>query len=101
MYAPRRSAASRQLPNPLAEQGRSFLGVIRYASGLLKQLPLQPVLAAFVAAFVLGAVPLMLTALYSVVRAVLDGYWRAVGLHRAETEITPTPEAIINHLELL
>jgi hypothetical protein len=36
-----------------------------------------------------------------IVRSLLDGYWRAVGLHRAETEITPTPEAIINHLELL
>lgn len=78
-----------------------MLGVIRYASGLLKQLPLQPVLVALMAAFVLGAVPLMLTAFYSVVRAVLDGYWRAVGLHGAETEITPTPEAIVNHLELL
>jgi hypothetical protein len=101
MYATRRSALSSQLPNSLAERGRSFLSLVRYASGLLNQLPLQPVLVALMAALVLGAVPLMLTAFYSVVRAVLDGYLRAVGLHRADTEITSTPGAIIKHLELL
>jgi hypothetical protein len=63
------------------------------------QLPLQPVLAALAAAFVLGAIPLILTALYSLVRAVFDGYWRAIRLHRADAAIGPTPDAIINHLK--
>jgi hypothetical protein len=101
MYAPRRSAVSRPLSIRLAAQGRSLLDVIRYASGLLKQLPLQPVLAALVAAFVLGAVPLILTVVYSVIGAVLDGFLRAIGSHQAQTAITPTPKSIINHLELL
>jgi len=101
MYAPRRSALSRPLSIRLVAQGRSLLDVIRYASGFLKELPLQPLLVALMAALVLGAVPMLLTALYSVVRAVLDGYWHAIGLPRAEAAITPTPDAIINQLELL
>jgi hypothetical protein len=101
MYAPRRSAVSRPLSIRLVAQGRSLLDVIRYASGFLKELPLQPLLVALMAALVLGAVPMMLTALYSVVRAVLDGCWHAMGLHRATAAITPTPQAIINQLELL
>jgi hypothetical protein len=101
MYAPRRSAVGRPLSIRLVAQGRSLLDVIRYASRLLKELPLQPVLVALMAALVLGAVPMLLTALYSVVRAVLDGCWHAIGLTRAEAAITPTPDAIINQLELL
>ena len=99
MYAPRRSAVSRPLSIRLAAQRQSLLEVVRYASGWLKQLPLQPVLVALMAALVLGAVPMMLTALYSVIRAVLDG--RALGLHRVEAAIVPTPKSTINHLELL
>jgi hypothetical protein len=101
MYAPRISAVSRPLSIRLAAQGRSLLDVVRYASGLLKQLPLQPVLVALMAALVLGAVPMMLTALYSVIRVVLDGCWREIGLHRVEAAITPAPKSIINPLELL
>ena len=101
MYAPRRSAVSRPLSIRLAAQRQSLLEVVRYASGWLKQLPLQPVLVALMAALVLGAVPMMLTALYSVIRAVLDGCWRALGLHRVEAVIVPIPTSTINHLELL
>ena len=101
MYAPRRSAVSRPLSIRLVAQGRSLLDVIRCASRLLKELPLQPVLVALMAALVLGAIPMMLTALYSVVRAVLDGCWHAIGLTRAEAAITPTPDPIVNQLELL
>jgi hypothetical protein len=101
MYAPRRSAVSRPYPHRMAEQARSLLSVIRYAHRLLKQLPLEPVLVALMAAFVLGAVPLMLTAFYSVVRGVRVRYLRAIGFHRADTAVAPAPEAMINHLELL
>ena len=101
MYAPRRSAVSGPLSIRLAAQGRFFLDVIRHASELLRQLPLQPVLVALMAALDMGTVPMMLTALYSIVRALLDGGWRAIGLNRATAAITPTPQAINNQLELL
>jgi hypothetical protein len=53
---------------------RDVLGAIRYVGASIKLLPRQPFLAAMVASFVLGGIPMMLTALFSVVRAVWDWY---------------------------
>ena len=53
---------------------RDVLGAIRYVSASIRLLPMQPFLAALVASFLLGAVPMMLTALFAVGRTVWDWY---------------------------
>jgi hypothetical protein len=66
----------------------------------LTQLPMQPLLAALAVSFVLGAVPMMLTAIYAVARVVLDWCRYAARLRRDEPVIG-TRSGLINHLELL
>jgi hypothetical protein len=53
---------------------RGVLGAIRYGGASIRLLPMQPFLAALVASFLLGAIPMMLTALFSVARTVWDWY---------------------------
>jgi hypothetical protein len=75
--------AMRPAPAALANEGvRStavpdLVGAVRYLVTMIKQLPLQPLLAALVVAFMLGAIPMLLTAIYSAVRALANWYRHA------------------------
>jgi hypothetical protein len=95
------SAISSSLPNPLVERVQALVREINYVSRLLKQLPLQPMLAALVMAYVLGVLPMMLTVLCSVLRTVIDWYLRAVNLDRAEPTTANPANTLIDHLEVL
>ena len=50
---------------------------IRHVISTIRQQPLQPLLALLVASFMLGAIPMLLTAIYSAVRALADLYRHA------------------------
>ena len=73
----------RPAPAALANEGVRFTAVpdlvsaIRYVVTMIKQLPLQPLLAALVVAFMLGAIPMLSTGLYSAVRALAHWYRHA------------------------
>ena len=53
---------------------RDVLGAIRYVGASMRLLATQPFLAALVASCLLGAVPMMLTAIVAVGRTVWDWY---------------------------
>jgi hypothetical protein len=80
---------------------RPLRSAIRYASTLLRQLPLQPLVAALIISLVLGILPMLLTALCSAALTVLD-WCRCAGLssHRPPANES-RPVELINPLELL
>jgi hypothetical protein len=86
---------------------RDLMGASRYASAWLEQLPLQPLMTALTLAFALGAIPMMLTVLMSMVRAVWAWSRHAfVDLSGAAPVGTRLVSSIpfkefINHVELL
>jgi short-subunit dehydrogenase involved in D-alanine esterification of teichoic acids len=55
----------------------------RFACTLLKQLPVRPLLGVIAVSLTLGALPMMLTAIYSVIRTLVDCYRNALRM-RAE-----------------
>jgi hypothetical protein len=69
---------------------RDVLGAIRYVGASIRLLPKQPFLAALVASFVLGGIPMMLTALFSVVHAVWDWYRHTSARALSEESINAT-----------
>jgi hypothetical protein len=93
--------ANRPTHNPSGGKARAALGAIHYISALLRQLPLQPLLAALVMSLVLGILPMILTALCSAACTVLD-WCRYAGLpsHHPRADKSRSVE-LINPLELL
>jgi hypothetical protein len=89
------------IPNRLVERVGAFVGAIRYVRALVKQLPVQPLLAALVISLVVGAIPMMLTALYSVARTVIDWYRHAARLHHRVPGNRAHSDELISPLELL
>jgi hypothetical protein len=84
-----------------SERTRTLRGAIRDASTLLRQLPLQPLVAALIMSLVLGILPMILTALYSAALTVLDWY-RCAGLPSHHPLLNKSrPVELINQLELL
>ena len=76
-------------------------GAIRYASTLLRQSPLQPLVAALVVSLVLGVLPMILTALCSAALTALD-WCRCAGLPSHHPPANKSrPVELINQLELL
>lgn len=92
---------SRSTRNPVGGKLRASLGAIRYASALLGQLPLQPLLAALIMSLVLGILPMILTALCSAACTVLD-WCRYAGRPHHQTSANKSRSGeLINPLELL
>lgn len=87
--------------NPSVGTARAALGAIRYTSALLRQLPMQPLLAALVMALVLGILPMILTALCSAACTLLDWCRYAGRPHHYPPANKSRSDALINHLELL
>ena len=59
---------------------RDFLDATRFACTLLKQLPMRPLLGAIAVSVTLGVLPMMLTAIYSVIRILADCYGDALNM---------------------
>jgi hypothetical protein len=59
---------------------RGFLDATWFACTLLKQLPGRPLLGAIAVSVTLGALPMMLTAIYSVIRLLVDCYRDALNM---------------------
>jgi hypothetical protein len=101
MHLFRLLAINSPIPNRLAGSIRTFVDSIRYASNLLKQLHMQPLVAALVISLVLGAIPMMLTAFCAVARSVLAWCRHAIRLRRDDPVIRAHADELINQLELL
>ena len=71
---------------------RDFLDATRFACTLLKQLPMRPLLGAIAVSVTLGILPMMLTAIYSVIRLLADCYRDALNMRtqRFNGLINPT-----------
>ena len=71
---------------------RDFLDATRFACTLLKQLPMRPLLGAIAVSVTLGVLPMMLTAIYSVIRILADCYRDALNMRaqRFNGLINPT-----------
>jgi len=71
---------------------RDFLDATRFACTLLKQLPMRPLLGAIAVYVTLGILPMMLTAIYSVIRLLADCYRDALNMRtqRFNGLINPT-----------
>ena|ERR1700723_3263747 len=94
-------ATNRPTRNPSGGKLRASLSAIRYASALLRQLPLQPLLTALVMSLVLGLLPMILTALCSAACRVLD-WCRYAGRPHHQTPANKSRSVeLINPLELL
>jgi hypothetical protein len=87
--------------NPSGGKARAALGAIHYISALLRQLPLQPLLAALVMSLVLGILPMILTALCSAACTVLDWCRYAGRAHHHPPANKLRSAELISHLELL
>jgi hypothetical protein len=59
---------------------RDFLDATRFACTLFKQLPVRPLLGAIAVSVTLGALPMMLTAIYAVIRILADCYRDALDM---------------------
>jgi hypothetical protein len=59
---------------------RDFLDTTRFACTLLKQLPVRPLLGAITVSVTWGALPMMLTAICSVIRILADCYRDALNM---------------------
>ena len=92
---------SRPTRSPSAGKDRAARGAIRYASTLLMQLPLQPLLSALGMSLVLGILPMILTALCSAASTLLDWCRRSVRPHHHPPANKSRPIDLINQLELL
>jgi hypothetical protein len=55
---------------------RDIVGAVRHARAYIGRLPMRPLLAGMVASLVLGAIPMMLTALYLFIHALSAWYRR-------------------------
>ena len=73
---------------------RNLVGAVRHACALIKRLPIQPLLAGMVASLVLGAIPMMLTAIYLAIRALSNWYRRFAGPHLTMTRHRREPSAV-------
>jgi hypothetical protein len=80
---------------------RAALGAIRYTSALLRQIPLQTLLAALVVSLVAGVLPMILTALCSAACTVLNWCRYAGRPHHHPPLSTSRSDALIRQLELL
>ena len=71
---------------------RDFLDATRFACALLKQLPVRPLLGAIAVSVTLGVLPMILTAIYSVIRILADCYRDALNTRtqRFNALINPT-----------
>jgi hypothetical protein len=71
---------------------RDFIDATRFLCTLLKQLPMRPLLGAIAVSVTLGALPMMLTAIYSVIRLLVDCYRDALNMRaqRFNGLINPT-----------
>src|ERR1700678_424780 len=93
--------ANRPTRNLWVEKVRDSLGAIRDTSSLLRQLPMQPFLAALVMSFGLGILPMIITALCSAARTVLDWCRYAAHPHHHPPASKSRSVELINQLELL
>ena len=71
---------------------QAMIGLARFAANSIKQVLIQPLLAALMGALAVGATPLALTALYALVRMLCD-------LNRAKAQMPINRP--VNHGELL
>jgi hypothetical protein len=101
MHLFRLLAISSPIPGRLVGTIRTFVDAIRYMNYLLKQLPMQPLVAALVISLVLGAIPMMLTALYSVARIAPNWLWQAFRWRPDGPVIGVHSHKLTNQLELL
>jgi hypothetical protein len=101
MHLSRWLGAHRTARNSSSGRVRTLRDATRYASTLLRQLPLQPLVAALIMSLVLGILPMILTALCSAALTVLD-WCRCAGLpsHHPLANKSRRVE-LINPLELL
>jgi hypothetical protein len=79
---------------------REIPEALRYVGAQIKQLPVQPVLAALLVSFVFGVIPMILTALYSLVRAALYCYRRTPRLRGGESKSAAHVHQLIKHWEI-
>ena len=101
MHMPRWLGTRRPARHSSSGRDRTLRGTIRYASTLLRQLPLQPLVAALVMSLVLGILPMILSALCSAALTVLD-WCRCAGLPSHHPPANKSrPVELINQLELL
>jgi hypothetical protein len=88
----------RQLPKTAM---RDFHDATRFACALFKHLPVRPLLGVIAVSVTLGALPLMLTAIYSLIRTMVDCYRDAVNMlaqrGRATTTLANRGESVPNH----
>jgi hypothetical protein len=92
---------NRPTRNPSGGKARAALGAIRYTGALIRQLPLQPLLAALLMSLVLGILPMILTALCSAACTVQDWCRDAGRPHHHPPANKSRPVELINQMELL
>jgi hypothetical protein len=79
---------------------REILDGLRYIGALTKQLPVQPLLAALLDSFVLGVIPMLLTALYSLVRVASHCNWQTPRLRGDDSKSAAHVDQLIKHWEI-
>src|ERR1700722_5988189 len=101
MHLSRWLGTRRPARNSSSGTARTLRDAIRDASTLLRQLPVQPLVAALIMSLVLGILPMILTALCSAALTVLD-LCRCAGLpSHSPPPNESRPVELINTLELL
>jgi hypothetical protein len=69
-----RPTFTRKSDLPRSTRIQNILDAGRFTVALMRKPPIQPLLAALAISFALGAVPMTMTAIYSLVRTVADWY---------------------------
>ena len=80
---------------------RTVVAAIRFARALLKQSRMHPWLTALAISFVLGVIPMMITAFYSAALALAGWYRHSYLLRHDGPAIRHPGKQLINPLELL